>query len=178
MNDCQSDDLQICTQREIPQIQYVKTGSLVHFPEIAGVTESNLTERSDARFYSVQIFDSRAKPHKFLSEIGSFRPGSDNRHRALQHIEELRGFIQFVTPHETTPFCDSRVIWNGEQRNLSFRSRLHASEFIHDKDASVPSNPLLLVYSRSSGARIGYNSQNEIERQKDDDEGKSKSEVQ
>ncbi len=90
------------------------------------------------------------------------RPGSNQAHFALEHIEELREFVQAGFADEFSDFRNARIIFELKHMTLhlvlcqqiffaGIRIAVHGTEFINFKRSAVSANSGLRVNRRPAG---------------------------
>jgi hypothetical protein len=71
-------------------------------------------------------------------------------HLALQDIDELGEFVEFVLPQETTDARDSRVIIRGGRATDLFRIQDHGAKLVDPKQSPPSSDAQTAVENRPS----------------------------
>src|SRR5690606_27145223 len=97
-----------------------------------------------ARFYLLEVTVVGGHLHDLVDEELPLGPGANQAHIALEHVEELRNFVEPQFPHEPPHTRNPRVALAGELRPLGFGIGEHRPEFVDVKGLVVPPNALLL----------------------------------
>jgi len=129
-------------------------------PGLQIVEASNLGEARQPGFYGESQFVQDFVP---LYEVRPFRPGPDQAHISLQHVEQLRKLIQSCCAQDLPDFRNTRIFPAGQDR-ADFLLRIvdHRSEFVQGKELAVFADSLLFVKDRPG--RRNFNQQGNQDR--------------
>lgn len=179
-----NDKLQVGQYAALLDIQQIKTDPLIEADVIA--VPAGLPEASDARFYQ-----------KALSLIGGVlahltRKGgtwTDDRHVALQNIDELWQLVDAGLADEMTHARNSWVIFYLEYRAILliqilkifeafFRIYIHGAELVHLECLAVLADTLLLEEDRSFAVTLDGNGNDSIEPGQKDQHEKAEHDIE
>ncbi len=93
-----------------------------------------------------------------------FRARADQAHRAGEHVQQLRQFVELGCPQDAAGARDARVGPDGELRAERRRVRAHAAELVDAKQHAVAPDALLPEEHRP--ARIELDPQRDAEQQR------------
>src|SRR5450432_2105364 len=144
VNDRQRDDAQVEPDRPIFNVVQIIPDPFLQVGSAAEIVD--LCPAGNARLDQVLLHVTRDLLLETMDEFRTLRPRPDDRHLALEDIDELRKLVQAGPPKE-------RAEGRGQlfAPRCPYRSRLglciygHRPEFEHLKALAIPGNPFLAI---------------------------------
>lgn len=142
----EKNDLEVKPQRDVFDVEQVVRDALLHLVKGVGFTAKavDLCPAGDAGFDFMASHVTRHQLFVVLVVLHGMWARADDRHSALQHIEELRQFVQTGTPQKGTLGCDAGVVSSGlRDLKIGLPVLHHAAKFVHRDFFAVPAVALL-----------------------------------
>ena len=132
-----AEDLRIEPRRHVLDVVEVVRQLVHRLRFIVGVSVVDLRPPGDTGPDEVALSVERDGAFELRREDGSLRTRTDETEVSLEHIPELRNFIDASATHPATGACETAVAGFGELRAVLFCILNHGAELVQDEEPAA-----------------------------------------